>query len=53
MWAELNINRNELILLGIYREGEFLFNPANDMPLQEEDTLVVIGIDIVIQELFA
>lgn len=47
---DLGIDTNKLILLGIYKEGEFHFNPSSDMILQEGDTLVVIGLDIVIEE---
>jgi len=47
---DLAIDMTKLILLGIYKEGEFHFNPSSDMKLQIGDTLVVIGLDIVIEE---
>jgi len=47
---DLAINMTKLILLGIYKEGNFHFNPADDVALREGDTLVVIGLDIVIEE---
>ncbi len=47
---DLNIDMTKLILLGIYKKGEFHFNPEDESLLNEGDTLVVIGLEIVIEE---
>lgn len=47
---DLAIDMSKLILLGIYKEGEFHFNPGDDISLSQGDALVVIGLDIVIEE---
>jgi len=47
---DLAIDATKLILLGIYKEGEFHFNPTDDVSLKEDDILVVIGLDIMIEE---
>lgn len=47
---DLGIDMQKLILLGVYQKREFLFNPKLDVPLGLGDTLVVIGLDIIIEE---
>ena len=47
---DLGIDMTKLILLGLYKQGEFYFNPKEDTELNEGDTLVVIGLEIVIEE---
>lgn len=47
---DLAINMSKLILLGIYNNESFHFNPGDDVSLVEGDSLVVIGLDIVIEE---
>jgi len=48
--GDLGIDTSKLILLGLYKKSEFHFNPADDMKLCEGDTLVVIGLNIIIEE---
>jgi len=47
---DLSIEETKLILLGIYREGLFHFNPKGEMLLVEGDILVLIGIGMIIKE---
>jgi len=47
---DLAIDLTKLILLGIYNEGNFNFNPQEDYVLMQGDILIVIGRDIVIEE---
>lgn len=47
---ELNIHDTKLILLGIYRNRSFLFNPEMNMQLKEGDILVMIGLGQMIRE---
>lgn len=47
---DLNIDMTRLILLGIYKNGEFHFNPSSYMELENGVILVVIGLSIVIEE---
>ncbi len=47
---ELRIEKTKLILLGIYREGTFFFNPDSTMELAEGDILVLIGLGMIIKE---
>jgi len=47
---ELGIDMRKLILIGVYQQGEFLFNPSKEVALGLGDTLVVIGLDIIIEE---
>jgi len=48
--GELGIDISKLILLGIYKKGEFYFKPSENMALAEGDILVVIGLGIIIEE---
>ncbi len=47
---DLNIHTTKLILLGVYRNTGFDFNPDREMELLEGDILVVIGFDMMIKE---
>ncbi len=47
---DLNIHTTKLILLGIYRNTAFHFNPNQEMEISEGDILVVIGFDMMIKE---
>lgn len=47
---DLNIHETKLILLGIYRNKSFSFNPEMKMQLEEGDILVIIGLEQMIKE---
>lgn len=47
---DLNIHETKLILLGIYRDKRFHFNPDVKMGLFEGDILVMIGLEQMIKE---
>ncbi|NOR58301.1 MAG: potassium transporter TrkA, partial [Sulfurimonas sp.] len=46
----LNIHETKLILLGIYRNKDFFFNPEMSIEIQEGDILVIIGLEQMIKE---
>ncbi len=47
---ELQVHASKLTLLGIYRGKEFHFNPKMQMPLEDNDILVMIGAEQMIKE---
>lgn len=47
---DLNIHKTKLILLGIYRNKNFIFNPQSDMEIKECDLLLIIGFKDMIKE---
>lgn len=47
---DLNIHETQLILLGVYRQGAFYFNPDGEMELLEGDILILIGLGVIIKE---
>ncbi|MCO4846293.1 MAG: potassium transporter TrkA, partial [Sulfurovum sp.] len=47
---DLNIHATPLILLGVYRDKQFHFNPQMDFDLGEGDILVMIGLGHMIKE---
>jgi len=48
--GDLKIDSTKLSLLGLYKQGEFYFNPSAKDELNLGDRLVVIGLNIVIEE---
>jgi len=47
---DLDIHETKLILLGISRNRNFIFNPKADFTLQEGDILILIGLKIMLHE---
>jgi len=46
----LDVHETKLILLGIYRDRNFLFNPKADETLCVGDILIIIGMEIMVDE---
>jgi len=47
---DLNVENEKLIFLGVFRNKKFDFNPNENYELQNNDILVVIGLNIVVEE---